>query len=302
MRNIKLTIAYDGSEFSGFQIQPGQPTVQGALLDVARKLTQEEVQVFGSGRTDAGVHALGHVVNFKTQSQMSPKEFQRAFNALLPSAVRVMQAEEVGPDFHPRFHSLAKTYQYRIYRGKIVPPFEEKYVLHDPYSLNVPAMAEAARLFEGEHDFSSFAASTGSEEGDANRSPIREIYLSRLYTRRGTIFHGQGFLAALTTSEAWASSQSEIAPAAEPAMPKAGEVRVCEPEPTELLYVVRGKSFLRYMVRKIVGTLLDVGRGRLQPSDIPALFELKDRSHSGPTAPPHGLYLVSVEYPDPWKF
>ncbi len=286
MRNIKLTVAYDGSEFSGFQVQPGQPTVQGALLEVAKQLTQESVQVFGAGRTDAGVHALGQVVNFKTQSQLSPEEFQRAFNALLPPAIRVMSAEEAGPDFHPRFQSLAKTYQYRIYRGRILPPFEEKYVLHDYYPLKISAMAEAARMFEGEHDFSYFAASTGSEEGDANRSPIREIYSSRLYARAGTTFNGQGFLGAHAVQEIGMSP----------------EAAASEKEQLELLYVVRGKSFLRYMVRKIVGTLLDVGHGKLQPADIPALFELKDRSRSAVTAPPQGLHLVLVEYPEPWKF
>jgi tRNA pseudouridine38-40 synthase len=295
MRNIKLTVSYDGSEFSGWQVQPGQPTVQGALLEVATQLTQENVQVFGAGRTDAGVHALGQVANFKTQSAMSLVEFQRAFNALLPSAVRVMQAEEVGPDFHPRFQSIAKTYQYRIYRGAILPPFENKYVLHDCYPLNVKAMAEAARLFEGEHDFNSFAASTGTEEGDAHRSPMREIFSSHLYTRSGSVFHGQGFLGALSTVETANFSDSGSMGNGE-----SGKGAV-EADPSELLYVVRGKSFLRYMVRKIVGTLLDVGRGKLQPADIPALFELKDRARSGPTAPPQGLYLVSVEYPDPWK-
>ncbi len=291
MRNIKLTVSYDGSEFSGWQVQPGQPTVQGALLEVAKQLTQESVQVFGAGRTDAGVHALGQVANFKTQSAMSLVEFQRAFNALLPPAVRVMSAEEAAPDFHPRFQSIAKTYQYRIYRGAILPPFENKYVLHDWYPLNVKAMAEAARLLEGVHDFSYFAASTGTEEGDAHRSPMREIFSSHLYTRSGSVFQGQGFLDAPSTTEIHHSPQTQFL-----------ESMATEMVPIELLYVVRGKSFLRYMVRKIVGTLLEVGRGKLQPADIPALFELKDRARSGPTAPPQGLYLASVEYPEPWKF
>ncbi len=257
MRNIKLTLAYDGTEFHGWQIQPGQPTIQGALTDVLGKLTQENLTVYGAGRTDAGVHALGQVAHFKTHAHLTAAEFQRAFNALLPAAIRVFAAEEVGPDFHARWQALAKIYHYRIFRGAVVPPFEWRYVLHDPFSLDVAAMAEAARLFEGDHDFTSFAASTGSEDDDRERTTVREIY------------------------------RSEV---------------TCNERGDVITYAVRGKSFLRYMVRKMVGTLLEVGRGRLSPSDLPGLFELRDRSRSGPTVPPCGLFLVSVEYPAPWEF
>jgi tRNA pseudouridine38-40 synthase len=290
MHHIKLTVAYDGSEFSGWQIQPGQRTIQGTLADVASKLTQENVQVFGAGRTDAGVHALGQVAHFRAQSALTAAEFQRAFNALLPPAIRVMTSEEVGPDFHARWNAQAKTYQYRVFRARVLPPFEHRYVLHDAFPLDAAAMARAARLFEGEHDFSSFAASTGTEEGDRDRSPKREIFSSRVFARRGSYFAGKGHLAAI---EASANSLDEGAAEQLSSSDAA--------EPRELLYVVRGRSFLRYMVRKIVGTLLEVGRGRLRPEDIPQLFELRDRSRSGPTAPPQGLYLVSVEYADPWK-
>jgi tRNA pseudouridine38-40 synthase len=298
MRNIKITIAYDGSDFSGWQAQPGQPTIQGALSDVASNLTQENVQVYGAGRTDAGVHALGQVAHFHTQSALSAAEFQRAFNALLPPAIRVTASEEVGPDFHSRWSALAKTYQYRILRARVLSPFEHRYVLHDPFPLDVRAMARAARLIEGAHDFSSFAASTGTEEGDRDRSPVREIFSSRIFARRESYLAGDGFQTALESS---AISLDEIAdkevPAGRPSETSTPEIA----EPQELLYVVRGKSFLRYMVRKIVGTLLDVGRGRLRPDDIPHLFDLRDRTRSGPTAPPQGLYLVSVDYADLWK-
>ncbi len=256
MHNIKLTLAYDGTDFRGWQIQPGQPTIQGTLTDVLRKLTQENLTIHAAGRTDAGVHALGQVAHFKTHSNLTAAEFQRAFNALLPPAIRVVVAEEVGPDFHARWQALAKTYHYRIYRGRVVPPFEWRYVLHDPFPLNVAAMRDAARRFEGEHDFTSFAASTGSEEDDRERTTVREIY------------------------------SSEVVP---------------EDAPPILTYRVRGKSFLRYMVRKMVGTLLDVGRGKLAPEDVSRLYELRDRSRSGPTVAPQGLCLVSVEYPEPWR-
>lgn len=256
MHNIKLTLAYDGTDFSGWQIQPGRSTIQGALTEVVRKLTQENLTIHAAGRTDAGVHALGQVAHFKTRSELSAAQFQRAFNALLPPAVRVLAAGEVGPDFHARWQALSKTYHYRIFRGHTVSPFEWRYALHDPYPLDTQAMAQAARLFEGEHDFTSFAASSGSEEDDRERTTVRVIHRSEM------VF----------------DQQSQI-----------------------LTYVVRGRSFLRYMVRKMVGTLLDTGRGKLTPEDIPRLFELRDRSRSGPTVPPQGLCLVSVEYPEPWR-
>jgi tRNA pseudouridine38-40 synthase len=254
MRNIKLTLAYDGADFHGWQQQPGVPTIQGALNDAASKITQEKVFVQGASRTDAGVHALGQSAHFKTQSALSALEFQRALNALLPPAIRVVAAEEMGPDFHARWQAQGKTYRYRIFRGRVLPPFDYRRVLHYPWPLDEAAMAEAARRFEGEHDFSSFAASSGSEDDDRDRQMVREIYSSEI---------------------------------------------VREPDREEIAFVVRGRSFLRYMVRKIVGTLIEVGKGRLVPDDIPRLLELRDRSQSGPTVPPEGLYLVSLEFPDP---
>ncbi len=220
MRNIKLTIAYDGAEFHGWQLQPGVRTIQGALIDAACKITQEKIMLHGASRTDAGVHALGQVAHFKTQSALSAMEFQRALNALLPPAIRVVAAEEMGPEFHARWLAQGKTYRYRIYRGRVLPPFDYRRALHYPWPLDEAAMAEAARMFEGEHDFSSFAASSGSEEDDRDRNMIRVIHSSEI---------------------------------------------VREPERDEIAYVVRGQSFLRYMVRKIVGTLIEVGKGRLAP-------------------------------------
>jgi len=284
MHNIKLTLAYDGTDFHGWQIQRGQPTVQGMLAEVLRKITQEKITVYGAGRTDAGVHALGQVAHFKTQSALTPAEFRRALNALLPPTIRVPAAEEVGPDFHARWQALAKTYHYRIFRGGVVPPSEWRYVLHYPYPLDVAAMAEAARLFEGEHDFTSFAASSGSEDDDRERTAVRAVYRSEL----------------LSCASSKIGSQGGIRPDAvgRPDIARGGAGPLAS-ETEELVYMVRGRSFLRYMVRKIVGTLLDVGRGKLGVADIPRLFELRDRSRSGPTVPPQGLYLVSVEYADP---
>ena len=256
MRNFKFTLAYDGSDYYGWQIQTGKPTIQGTLTDVLRRITQEGIVAHGAGRTDAGVHALGQVAHFRTRSALGAAELQRACNALLPPAIRVAVAEEVGPDFHARWGALAKTYRYRIYRGRVLPPTVWRHVLHYPFPLDESAMAAAAARFVGTHDFASFAASTGSEEDDRERSTVREI------------------LSAEVARDASAE---------------------------ELHFTVRGKSFLRHMVRKMVGTLLDIGRAKLRVEDIDRLYELRDRSKSGPTVPPQGLWMISVEYAEPWR-
>jgi tRNA pseudouridine38-40 synthase len=180
MHYFKLNIAYDGTDFYGWQIQSNKPTIQGEIVSVLRRITQESVFLHGAGRTDAGVHALGQVGSFCTQSSLSAGEFQRALNALLPHAIRVVGAEEVGPNFHARWSSLAKTYRYRLYRGKVVPPALWRYVLHYPFPLDEDAMRVAASRYVGPHDFASFAASTGSEDDDKERSTVREIYASEL--------------------------------------------------------------------------------------------------------------------------
>jgi len=282
MHNIKLTIAYDGSGFHGWQIQPGQPTIQGVLSTVLRQLTQEQLTLHGAGRTDAGVHAWGQVANFKTQSSIAPQEFARALNALLSPEIRVRHAEEVGPDFHSRWLARAKTYQYRIYRGRVVPPFLWRYVLQEAGPLDFAAMAEATHLFVGEHDFSSFAASTGSEEEDRERTTRRSVF-------RAEILKAPALADGETLPDGFRSERTLAADAPAPSA-QDGE---------EWIFLVRGQSFLRHMVRKMAGTLLEVGRGRLDPGDIPRLLALGDRTCSGPTAPPQGLCLLSVEYPDP---
>ena len=256
MRHFKLTIAYDGTDFHGWQIQPGKPTIQGEIVSVLRRLTQEDVMLHGAGRTDAGVHALGQVGSFRTRSGLSALEFQRALNALLPPAIRIAGAEEVGPDFHARWSATGKTYRYRLYRGKVVPPFIWRYVLHYPFPLDEEKMSEAARRFVGVHDFAAFAASSGSEEDDRERTTEREIFSATI---------------------------------------ERSETR------DELVFSVQGRSFLRYMVRKMTGTLLDIGRGRLAVDDIDRLYELKDRSKSGPTVPPQGLVMVEVKHKEAWR-
>src|SRR5215467_4090658 len=249
MRYIKLTIAYDGTDFHGWQIQTGKPTIQGEIVAVLRRLTQENIAIHGSGRTDAGVHALGQVASFRTQTALSTGDLQRALNALLPPEIRIVAAEETGPDFNARWSARAKTYRYRLYRGKIVPPALWRYVLHYPFPLDEDAMRDAAARFVGMHDFIAFAASADSEDAERERSTEREIYSAEL-------------------------------------------ARTADNE--ELVFTVSGRSFLRYMVRKMVGTLLEVGRKRLKPEDVNRLYETKDRSKAGPTVPPQGLVMVEV--------
>lgn len=258
MRHFKLTIAYDGTEYHGWQMQANKPTIQGEIVGVLRRLTQEHVVLHAAGRTDAGVHALGQVASFHTRSGLSSTEFQRALNALLTPDIRIVAAEEVGPDFHARWSAQGKIYRYRLYRGRVVPPMIWRYVLHYPFPLDEDAMRDAAARFVGMHDFASFAASTGSEDDDKERLTEREIFATELARS--------------------ASSGGE-----------------------ELVFTVHGRSFLRYMVRKMVGTLLDVGRRRLKPADVDRLFELKDRSKSGPTVPPQGLCMVSVQHEEPFR-
>src|SRR6202171_4075731 len=158
MRNLKLIVSYDGSNFSGWQVQPDAATVQGTLASAIGRITGEKVLPQGSGRTDAGVHALAQVATFVTESSVPTANFVRALNDILPASVRVLEATEAQPDFHARHSARAKTYRYRIYRGTICPPFLGRYVWHFPYSLDEASMVRVAALVEGEHDFSSFAA------------------------------------------------------------------------------------------------------------------------------------------------
>lgn len=257
-RNIKLTLAYDGSEFHGWQLQPALPTVQATINAALRRITGDpDCEVYASGRTDAGVHALGQVAHFKTTSLIPCDGLRRALNALLPASVRVFEAREMPAEFHARWHVASKSYRYRLLRAEICPPFVWRYVYHYPFPLAVVAMQTAARLFVGDHDFTSFSAVSSEEEADEGvKNPVRTILYSELSEDRAA---------------------------------------------DELVYEIRGRSFLRHMVRKILGTLLEVGKGRLAVEDIPGIFEARDRTRSGPTVPPSGLYLVEVEYPEPWK-
>jgi tRNA pseudouridine38-40 synthase len=258
MRNLKLILSYDGSEFSGWQVQPNTATVQGTLASAIGRITGEKVLPQGSGRTDAGVHALAQVATFATESSMPTANFVRALNDILPAAVRVLEATEVAADFHARHSARGKTYRYRIYREGICPPFLARYVWHYPYSLDEQAIECAAGAVVGEHDFTSFAAvdpeKRVNDEGHESArteasSSVREIFLSE-WRRVGD----------------------------------------------ELVYEVRGSGFLHHMVRNLVGTFILVGKGSLRVEDVGRILDQRRRSAAGPTAPASGLYLVGVEY------
>jgi tRNA pseudouridine38-40 synthase len=239
-RRIRITLSYDGTGFHGWQVQTGLPTIQGILEGIIGEMEGKPVHVAGSGRTDAGVHALAQVAAFSIENPIPPDNLRRAVNRLLPPAIRVLDAAETHPDFHPRFDAIAKTYRYTLYRGEICSPFEWRYVQHHPYPLDEPSMMAGARAFEGEHDFTAFAAADNRDID--GKSKIRTIYLSEL-ARSGD----------------------------------------------RLIYTVRGNGFLKHMVRNLMGTLIEMGRGNLDPGRIPP--------RSGATLPAKGLTMVSVEYP-----
>ncbi|MGP0072023.1 MAG: tRNA pseudouridine(38-40) synthase TruA [Bryobacteraceae bacterium] len=178
MRRIKIEITYDGTDYHGWQVQPGLPTIQGVLEQVISGIEGGPVQVTGSGRTDAGVHAIGQVAAFSIENPIPVDNLRRAVNRLLPRDIRVLSVEEAAADFHPRFQAKRKTYEYRIFRGEICSPFERRYVYHHPYPLAVDEMIAAAPSLEGEHDFTAFAAS--DERDELELSKVRTIFCSRL--------------------------------------------------------------------------------------------------------------------------
>ncbi len=265
MRNLKLILSYDGSEFAGWQVQPDAVTVQGTLASAIGRVTGEKVLPQGSGRTDAGVHALAQVVTFATESPVPAANFVKALNDVLPASVRVLEVEEVSADFHARKSARAKTYRYRIYRAAICPPFLARYVWHYPFPLDEPAMMRAGGLVEGEHDFTSFAAV------DPERSAGVPLAFAGGENARGR-------------EDAQVSNIRRIS------------FSSWDRQGDEFVYTVRGSGFLHHMVRNLVGTFILVGKGTLQAEDLKRILEARNRSAAGATAPAGGLCLVNVEY------
>lgn len=262
--NWKLTLAYDGTDFHGWQVQPGCSTIQGELAAAIERITAESVLPQGSGRTDAGVHARAQVASFELAAPIPPENLFRALNRALPSSIRVLSAEHAHPDFHARHSVRTKTYEYRIFRGEICPPWLARYVYALHWPLDIEKMRRASELVIGEHDFTSFAAtdpdlSTRQSDSDEPQNNIRTIF-----------------------SSSWSEEKAEER----------------SKETDLLIYRVRGNGFLHHMVRNLVGTFLDAGRGHIAPEDVTAILECRSRSAAGPTAPARGLFLDFVEYID----
>jgi tRNA pseudouridine38-40 synthase len=274
MRNLRLILSYDGTDFHGWQRQPDAPTVQECLESAIERILGEKVQVYGSGRTDAGVHALNQVANFKTPCNIPCENLLKALNNTLQPTVRINEVREAPLRFHARYHARSKAYRYRILQAPVASPFVNRFVWHYPFPLEVVRMARAAKLFEGEHDFTSFAAADG---------PVAQALLP---VQKRT---------ARNAAQAGAPVPRDIA---QPNMVRTiftsrilRRTRTCM-----LIYEVTGSGFLHHMVRNIVGTLVEVGRGKLEPADITRILEARDRTLAGPTAPAQGLCLVKVDY------
>jgi tRNA pseudouridine38-40 synthase len=280
----KLTLAYDGTDFAGWQIQPGETTIQGELQSALGRLVGESPLPQGSGRTDAGVHALAQVASFTLQARIPPANLLRALNRTLPGSIRILEAQIVPGTFHARHSAIAKTYEYRVLPiepacHQICPPFLARYVYPYSWRLDLAALNSVATAFLGEHDFRSFAAT----DPDLTTRTLDSAATSAIQTQprgpqRQVLIGEGGARTAVRTiySSAWCERTTDGFHL--------------------LIYRVRGSGFLHHMVRNLVGTMLDVARGYMRPDDIPIIIAANDRSLAGPTAPARGLFLHSVEY------
>ena len=268
LRTLKLTIAYDGTAYAGWQVQPSKPTVQQTLENAIAKVTGQHVRTLASGRTDAGVHALGQVVGFRTDSTLPPEALLRAINANLPHDVAVLDVAEAPEGFHAICHVVRKRYRYVIHNGPVREVFCRHFAWHYVYGrLDADAMRRAAAALPGTHDFSSFESS-----GSARKTSVRTVFdLTVERGRAGDIFpspFGRG-----AGGEGRAGGRNDF-----------------------ITIEIEADGFLYNMVRAIVGTLVEVGRGA-RPERWPGeVLRAADRRLAGPTAPPQGLFLVNVEY------
>ncbi len=243
-KNYKLTIAYDGTRFFGWERQPDRDTVQGKLESVLSRLSGQAVDVIGAGRTDAGVHARAMVASVRLDVAESPEEIRDYMNRYLPDAIAVREVKEAGERFHARYNALGKTYRYICFDGPVKPVFDRKYVTMLDYQPDVERMRQAAAILTGEHDFRSFCGNPRMK-----KSTVRTVDSITIERRRDRV-----------------------------------------------IFTFHGTGFLQNMVRILVGTLLEVGRGHLNVEDVATILEAKDRKQAGPTAPPEGLCLMKVDY------
>ena len=244
MKRVKLVVAYDGTAYHGWQIQPGARTIEGELNRTLSELLQEEIQVIGASRTDSGVHALCNVAVFDTDTRIPAEKLSYALNQRLPEDIRIQSSCEVEADFHPRHCDSRKTYEYRILNREFPLPTKRLYAHFTYVPLDVSKMEKAASYLIGEHDFKSFCATAAVVE-----TTVRTLYEATVGRENDEIV-----------------------------------IRVC------------GNGFLYNMVRIIAGTLMEVGRGNLEPEGMKKILEAKDRTVAGPTAPACGLTLVKYEF------
>lgn len=242
IRNIKLEIEYDGTGFCGWQVQPELRTVQGEIQQKLKAILKHEVNLVASGRTDVGVHALGQVANFKTESPLKPESIVRALNGLLPDDVVIKKVQEVDSDFNARYDARSRVYRYRVYLGRTA--ILRNFVWQVFYPLNRKSILDATGQILGENDFSSFCVAESAKENKTCK----------------------------VMSAAWEESKNE------------------------LVLRIEANRFLHAMVRTLVGTLIEVGRGYFSVSDFARIIKAKDRKKAGPTAPASGLYLAEVRY------
>ena len=243
-KRVRLIVAYDGTNYHGWQVQKNGITIESELNRCLTELLQEPIEVIGASRTDAGVHAMGNVAVFDTCSRMPAEKISYALNQRLPEDIRIQKSEEVDADWHPRYCDSRKTYEYRIYRGEFPMPLKRLYALHIYYNVDLEKMREAAKFFVGEHDFKSFC-----QVGAQVKSTVRTVF----------------------------------------------DVSIIE-EGADLVIRVTGGGFLYNMVRIMAGTLLEVGKGKIEPGQIPEIIQAKDREAAGSTAPAHGLTLIKYEF------
>jgi len=282
MSHWKLILAYDGTPYNGWQIQPNLPTVQGSLADAIHHVTGEHVLPQGSGRTDTGVHALGQVASFTLASPIPPANLQRALNRILPTSIRVVAAEEAPESFHARHSARSKTYEYRIASQAVCFPMLAPFVWNCTWPLDLEQMQKAAEHVIGTHDFTSFAA---TDPELSMREPASEEVVTTSSGRHRIV------------AEAAAGTQLAL----EDEQPPKTFIRTIYQSTWRrrgdlLCYMVTGSGFLHHMVRNLVGTFVDVGRGRTPADSIPSVLAACSRSAAGPTAPPQGLFLVEVHY------
>jgi len=259
MKNIKLLIEYDGTNYHGWQRQKNHTTLQEIIEDRLLRITGEDAALISASRTDAGVHALGQVASFKTGSHLEPATIQRALNATLPEDIRILSTEETTEAFHPRYDAVGKSYFYIISNGlsAFSSAFLYRYAWRVPYALDIAEMEKACASLLGTHDFSAFRGS-----GCGAKSTTREI--------------------SLLTIEKISSIDFMTA--------KIGG--------NFIKITVQANAFLRHMVRNIVGTLIEIGRGEMTVNSVSEAIELRDRKRTGPTSPAHGLFLERVKYQD----